>query len=102
MSCQGCVGAVKRVLDKLEGAQMHIMLCSGSSWPVTRVATANRQTQNAARRSKTRFILAMLPAGVDSYDINFDAQKVTVKTSLDAQTVFEKVSKTGKKTELVQ
>lgn len=45
---------------------------------------------------------AVAGAGVDSYDVNFDQQTVTVKGSLDAQTVLEKVSKTGKKTELVQ
>jgi hypothetical protein len=41
-------------------------------------------------------------AGVESYDISLEEQKVVVKGSVDAQTVFEKVSKTGKKTELVQ
>ncbi|RXI04979.1 copper transport protein ATX1-like [Malus sylvestris] len=54
MSCQGCVGAVKRVLGKLEG--------------------------------------------VESYDIDFDAQKVTVKSNLPPETVLQTVSKTGKKT----
>ncbi|KAF4367956.1 copper transport protein ATX1 [Cannabis sativa] len=54
MSCQGCVGAVKRVLGKLEG--------------------------------------------VESYDIDIDQQKVTVKGNVPAETVFQTVSKTGKKT----
>ncbi|KAA0034661.1 hypothetical protein IC582_022790 [Cucumis melo] len=54
MSCQGCVGAVKRVLGKLEG--------------------------------------------VDTFDIDIDAQKVTVKGNVERDVVFQTVSKTGKKT----
>ncbi|KAK9733268.1 hypothetical protein RND81_04G055900 [Saponaria officinalis] len=55
MSCSGCSGAVKRVLDKMEG--------------------------------------------VESYDINMDEQKVTVKGNVQPDAVFNTVSKTGKKTE---
>ncbi|XP_022968570.1 copper transport protein ATX1-like isoform X2 [Cucurbita maxima] len=54
MSCQGCVGAVRRVLGKLEG--------------------------------------------VDAFDIDIDAQKVTVKGNVERDVVFQTVSKTGKKT----
>ncbi|XP_038893429.1 copper transport protein ATX1-like [Benincasa hispida] len=54
MSCQGCVGAVKRVLGKLEG--------------------------------------------VEAFDIDIDAQKVTVKGNVEREVVFQTVSKTGKKT----
>ncbi|PON46408.1 Heavy metal-associated domain containing protein [Parasponia andersonii] len=54
MSCQGCVGAVKRVLGKLEG--------------------------------------------VDSYDVDIEQQKVTVTGNVQPETVFQTVSKTGKKT----
>ncbi|KAK6929107.1 Heavy metal-associated domain, HMA [Dillenia turbinata] len=54
MSCQGCVGAVKRVLGKMEG--------------------------------------------VESYDINIEEQKVTVKGNVEPEAVFQTVSKTGKKT----
>ncbi|XP_022150677.1 copper transport protein ATX1 [Momordica charantia] len=54
MSCQGCVGAVKRVLGKLEG--------------------------------------------VESFDVDIDAQKVTVKGTVGPDVVFQTVSKTGKKT----
>ncbi len=54
MSCQGCVGAVKRVLGKLEG--------------------------------------------VETFDIDIDAQKVTVKGNVAPDVVFQTVSKTGKKT----
>ncbi|KAG6573880.1 Copper transport protein ATX1, partial [Cucurbita argyrosperma subsp. sororia] len=54
MSCQGCVGAVRRVLGKLEG--------------------------------------------VETFDIDIDAQKVTVKGNVERDVVFQTVSKTGKKT----
>ncbi|KAH0981286.1 hypothetical protein GBA52_008463 [Prunus armeniaca] len=33
-----------------------------------------------------------------SYDIDFDAQKVTVKSNLPPETVLQTISKTGKKT----
>ncbi|XP_074305454.1 copper transport protein ATX1-like [Silene latifolia] len=56
ISCTGCSGAVKRVLDKMEG--------------------------------------------VESYDINMEEQKVTVKGNIKSEAVLETVSKTGKKTEL--
>ncbi|KAJ3675092.1 hypothetical protein LUZ60_004134 [Juncus effusus] len=54
MSCQGCVGAVQRVLTKMEG--------------------------------------------VESFDINKEEQKVTVKGNVKPEDVFQTVSKTGKKT----
>ncbi|KAH6766906.1 anti-oxidant 1-like protein [Perilla frutescens var. hirtella] len=54
MSCQGCVGAVKRVLGKLDG--------------------------------------------VESFDIDFEKQKVTVKGNIQPDVVFQTVSKTGKAT----
>ncbi|KAL9268488.1 Copper transport protein CCH-like protein [Drosera capensis] len=54
MSCQGCVGAVKRVLGKMEG--------------------------------------------VETYDINLEEQKVTVKGNVEPDAVLQTVSKTGKKT----
>ncbi|MQM12134.1 hypothetical protein Taro_045049 [Colocasia esculenta] len=55
MSCQGCAGAVRRVLDKMEG--------------------------------------------VESFDINLEEQKVTVKGTAAPEAVLETVSKTGKKAE---
>ncbi|KAL3523640.1 hypothetical protein ACH5RR_016474 [Cinchona calisaya] len=54
MSCQGCVGAVNRVLSKMEG--------------------------------------------VESFDINIEEQKVTVKGNVQPEAVLQTVSKTGKKT----
>ncbi|CAA0829293.1 Copper transport protein CCH [Striga hermonthica] len=54
MSCQGCVGAVKRVLAKMEG--------------------------------------------IESFDIDIESQKVTVKGNVQPEAVFQTVSKTGKAT----
>ncbi|KAK6156292.1 hypothetical protein DH2020_010540 [Rehmannia glutinosa] len=54
MSCQGCVGAVKRVLGKMEG--------------------------------------------VESFDIDIEKQKVTVKGNVQPEAVLQTVSKTGKAT----
>ncbi|KAH9313398.1 hypothetical protein KI387_044032 [Taxus chinensis] len=54
MSCEGCVGAVKRVLNKMEG--------------------------------------------VESYDVNFKDQKVTVKGNVKPEAVLQTVTKTGKET----
>ncbi|KAI4295050.1 hypothetical protein MLD38_040675 [Melastoma candidum] len=54
MSCNGCVGAVKRVLGKMEG--------------------------------------------VESFDINLEEQKVTVKGNVQPDAVLQTVSKTGKAT----
>ncbi|KAF0895956.1 hypothetical protein E2562_018029 [Oryza meyeriana var. granulata] len=54
MSCQGCAGAVKRVLTKMEG--------------------------------------------VETFDIDLEQQKVTVKGNVKPEDVFQTVSKTGKKT----
>ncbi|KAG9139052.1 hypothetical protein Leryth_027377 [Lithospermum erythrorhizon] len=54
MSCQGCVGAVKRVLGKMDG--------------------------------------------VESFDIDLEEQKVTVKGNVKPEAVLQTVSKTGKKT----
>ena len=42
---------------------------------------------------------ASLPAGVESYDINLEEKKVTVKGSVDPNTVKEKIAKCGKATE---
>ncbi|KAK8956700.1 hypothetical protein KSP39_PZI001549 [Platanthera zijinensis] len=54
MSCQGCVGAVKRVLSKLEG--------------------------------------------VESFNVDLEEQKVTVKGNVKPEAVLQTVSKTGKAT----
>ncbi|XP_073099866.1 copper transport protein ATX1-like [Elaeis guineensis] len=54
MTCEGCVGAVKRVLGRMEG--------------------------------------------VESFDVDLQEQKVTVKGNVKPDAVLQTVSKTGKKT----
>jgi copper chaperone CopZ len=39
-------------------------------------------------------------AGVESFDVSLEEQKVTVRGSVTPEAVLEKVSKTGKKTEM--
>ncbi|KXZ54211.1 hypothetical protein GPECTOR_5g303 [Gonium pectorale] len=39
--------------------------------------------------------------GVESFDVSLEEQKVVVKGNVNPQDVLEKISKTGKKTELV-
>ncbi|EFJ44158.1 hypothetical protein VOLCADRAFT_82965 [Volvox carteri f. nagariensis] len=39
--------------------------------------------------------------GVESYNVSLEEQKVVVKGNVSPQDVLEKISKTGKKTELV-
>ena len=43
-------------------------------------------------------VISLSSLGVDSYDIDIEQQKVTVKGNLEPETVFQTVSKTGKKT----
>ncbi len=44
----------------------------------------------------------MLDAGVESVDIDLKEQKVVVKGNVQADDIFQTVSKTGKKTEFWQ
>lgn len=37
--------------------------------------------------------------GVESFDVDIDQQKVTVIGNIEPQVIFDKVSRTGKKTE---
>ena len=41
-------------------------------------------------------------AGVESFEVSLEEQKVTVRGDVTAEAVLEKVAKTGKKTELWQ
>ena len=83
MSCQGCVGAVERVLKKMPGTSV-------SKMPMH-------------TRSKLMFLAGFvieLDAGVESVSIDLPAQKVLVKGDVTPEAVVQQVSKTGKPTEL--
>ena len=71
MMCQGCVGAVTRVLSKMEGA---------------------------CRLARLALRCALTPgvAGVETFDVDLAQQKVTVRGNVTPEAVLDKVSKTGK------
>ncbi|MBA0823452.1 hypothetical protein Goarm_020182 [Gossypium armourianum] len=77
MSCEGCVGAVKRVLGKMEGRT-----------PILRLSTY-RDLDVAP---------ASVISGVESCEVDLKEQKVTVKGQVQPDAVLQTVSKTGKKT----
>ncbi|MBA0706044.1 hypothetical protein Golax_018185 [Gossypium laxum] len=77
MSCEGCVGAVKRVLGKMEGRT-----------PLLRLSTY-RDLDVAP---------ASVISGVESYEVDLKEQKVTVKGQVQPDAVLQTVSRTGKKT----
>lgn len=56
------------------------------------------------RDSPTDVLLlpAGFPAGVESFDVSLEQQRVVVRGSVTPQAVLETVAKTGKKAELVQ
>jgi copper chaperone len=45
---------------------------------------------------------AGFPAGVESFDVSLEQQRVVVRGNVTPQAVLETVAKTGKKAELVQ
>ncbi|KAJ6983558.1 copper transport protein ATX1 [Populus alba x Populus x berolinensis] len=81
MSCEGCVGAVKRVLGKMEG-----ILGQG---------VHGLFDNELGQRLVAGFCTF---ASVESYDIDLKEQKVTVKGNVQPDAVLQTVSKTGKKT----
>ncbi|KAL6662193.1 hypothetical protein ACP70R_000052 [Stipagrostis hirtigluma subsp. patula] len=98
MSCEGCVGAVKRVLGKMEVCHLN--------WVQFSVSTSNLNlnlpdqalqlpTGTGRRYCKNdRRILE----SVESFDVDIKEQKVTVKGNVTPDAVLQTVSKTGKKT----
>ncbi|TVY34150.1 Metal homeostasis factor, partial [Lachnellula occidentalis] len=79
MTCTGCSGAVNRVLGKLKGSVHFSSPHSHSIAPTT------------------PFSIFFFP-GVKSYDVALEQQRVfvTAEPSLDYDTVFDKIKKTGK------
>ena len=81
MSCQGCVGAVDRVLKKMPGETSSQLTCV----PGACIYLLNSFS---------------LLAGVESVHIDLPSQKVLVKGNVTPEAVVQQVSKTGKPTEL--
>ncbi|KAH0673503.1 hypothetical protein KY284_024590 [Solanum tuberosum] len=93
MSCEGCVGAVKRVLGKME------------------VYSMSRSVRPGQERSSSVLIIFLtLPHVIDctingwnsfsveTFDIDLKEQKVIVKGNVQPDAILKTVSKTGKPT----
>lgn len=72
MTCGGCSGAVERVLKKLDGSLVPLLVSAA---------------------------ILISVSGVKSFDVSLDSQTAHIITepSLDYNTVLEKIKKTGKK-----
>lgn len=91
MSCEGCSGAVTRVLKKLPGQ-----------------CTRRRAMQPAIKRWRRGGCswdpapgprphpLFSLPPEVSDIQIDMEAQTVTVETTLDKDAILAQINKTGK------
>ena len=112
MSCGGCSGAVERILNKTEGApppRLHDAPRGGASllrFPCTRSrrpppeAGGTQGVREVPADARVRPPPPPLAAGVESFDIDLEAKKVTVRGSLEPGAVVEVVAKSGKATEL--
>lgn len=89
MSCQGCVGAVERVLKKMPGTSGSVPCVQESQAPFSRLFFVHTVCYENAP-----------VAGVESVDIDLPSQKVLVKGDVTPEAVVQQVSKTGKPTEL--
>ena len=128
MMCGGCEAAVKRVLNKMEGAPIlctsprcskpanlrFVHLCF--AWRPFNGAVSRVFSPDATRSVHFRAIVARLTpsqgarsaachstcrgAGVESYDVELAEKKVTVRGNVTPEQCVEKLSKTGKQTSL--
>lgn len=80
MTCEGCSGAVQRVLGKLKGINESIL------------------------EILQTFTLAFpfLDKGVEDIDISLENQSVKVKTTLSHEEILEHIKKTGKDSHYVR
>ncbi len=80
MACQGCVGAVKRVLSKVPGMSMYSM--------------------HVKDKCPVSYKHPNIP-GVEDVDVDLAQQKVVVKgQNLSSDQLVETVAKTGKETKI--
>ncbi|KAA3466603.1 copper transport protein ATX1 [Gossypium australe] len=127
MSCEGCVGAVKRVLGKMEGRYcissyvfdtscFFFFLILGGPWRDTSLASLYLPRfgcwpcvslwasidpvlkREVRSLNQTKHICRSVISGVESYEVDLKEQKVTVKGQVQPDAVLQTVSKTGKKT----
>ena len=98
--CEGCAGAVRRILQKIEGErQPH---CTTSSSSVTwNAKLPGIPLQGGHLTTCYVFVCMSSLSGVENIDITVAENKVVVTGSnLDPKLLVEKVAKSGKATEL--
>lgn len=111
MTCGGCSGAVKRILDKMDGVHpgpnspclgkvvpavlAHV---APSSWPVCHSPGVERARVCCGTALDLGVHDETLPAGVESYDIDLEQKKVVVRGNVTPEQCVEKISKMGKET----
>ncbi|MBA0849954.1 hypothetical protein Goshw_023319 [Gossypium schwendimanii] len=100
MSCEGCVGAVKRVLGKMEGRTPLLRLSTyrdlDDGQPL--IPSFNMSSSKFGYCCYIFCHKRSVISGVESYEVDLKEQKVTVKGQLQPDAVLQTVSKTGKKT----
>jgi copper chaperone CopZ len=99
MTCEGCVGAVKRILGKMEGAHTHGPLTLSHVLDALRTAFTLAPSLGPDRAHARRCAPAAC-AGVTSYDVDLASKKVVVRGDVTPEAVLERVSKMGKDTQL--
>lgn len=97
MSCQGCVGAVNRVLGKMEGIFSKFLFHMYFILILLIYQLYIYKYNSCVLYTKPSRIYQTI-SGVESFDIDIKEQKVTVKGKVEPEAVFQTVSKTGKKT----
>lgn len=99
MSCQGCAGAVRRVLGKMEGPFFLWSCARNSSHYFSYQGGKSFFPFKLSKADPDLFITGNdMITGVESFDIDMKEQKVTVKGNVQPDAVLQTVSKTGKKT----
>jgi copper chaperone CopZ len=100
MTCEGCVGAVKRILGKMEGAHTRTdrlrcrLRCTRCEWRSLSPPSLGSDRTHARRCAPAAC------AGVTSYDVDLASKKVVVRGDVTPDAVLERVSKMGKDTQL--
>lgn len=79
MTCEGCSGAVNRVLSRLEGKKKELEF---EQVPIS-------------------LFFFVLFEGVSNIEINMEGQRVYVTTSLSSDEVLAVIKKTGRETEYI-
>lgn len=80
MTCEGCSGAVQKVLTKLKGMY--------KINPNRLLLTVNLS-------------FYCIGNGVEDFNISLESQKVTVKSTLSADEILEVIKKTGKEVQYI-